>query len=61
MSRARAFAVALPPEAAAVDGLHDFGPALLIVETCFTRDGRPVVHALDYHRGDAFSFSFVRT
>jgi GntR family transcriptional regulator len=61
MSSARASAVSLPEGVAELDGLRDFGPALLIAETCFTKDGQPVIHALDYHRGDAFSFSFVRT
>ncbi|WP_181706113.1 GntR family transcriptional regulator [Chthonobacter rhizosphaerae] len=60
MSTAHASAVLLPEDVAARNDLRDFGPALLITETCFSADGEPVIYALDYHRGDAFSFSFVR-
>lgn len=60
MSTARASAVLLPPDVARRHRLGDFGPALLIAETCYTAEGRPVLFAKDYHRGDAFTFSFVR-
>ena len=40
--------------------LRDFGPALLIAETCFDAAGKPVNYALDYHRGSHFTFSLVR-
>jgi GntR family transcriptional regulator len=35
-------------------------PWLLIVERCLLADRRPVLYALDYHRGDIFSFDVVR-
>ena len=35
-------------------------PWLCITETCVTDDGRPVLHALDYHRGDIFAFHVLR-
>jgi GntR family transcriptional regulator len=35
-------------------------PWLCITETCVTDDGRPVLHAVDYHRGDIFAFHVVR-
>lgn len=35
-------------------------PWLLIVERCLLADRRPVLYALDYHRGDVFSFDVVR-
>jgi len=35
-------------------------PWLLITELCFTEQGKPVIYAQDYHRGDAFSFNFSR-
>jgi len=41
-------------------GLQAFGPALLIEEICYAADGTRVIYAMDYHRGSAFSFSFVR-
>lgn len=60
MSTAAASAVMLPSPAVAAHGLDTFGPAFLISETCFAEDGVPVLFARVYHRGDAFSFSFVR-
>lgn len=59
-STANVKATLLPPEVAAMHGLEAFGPALLIEEICYAADGAPVIYALDYHRGSAFSFSFVR-
>lgn len=49
------------PDAAAV-GLSRFAlePWLCITETCVTDEGRPVLHAVDYHRGDIFAFHVVR-
>lgn len=61
MSRAFASATLLPTEVAAAHGLNDFGPALLIEETAYTAAGRPVLHSMVYHRGEAFRFSFART
>ncbi|WP_435539223.1 GntR family transcriptional regulator [Azospirillum sp. ST 5-10] len=60
MSRATVSSVMLPAEVAERNDLHDFGPALLITEVAFSALGRPVIYALDYHRGSAFSFNFVR-
>ena len=40
--------------------LRNFGPALLITETCFNAVGAPVNFARDYHRGSHFTFSFTR-
>ena len=60
MSAASVSAVMLPVEAVERHGLKDFGPALLITETCFNAAGVPVNYAIDYHRGSHFSFSMVR-
>lgn len=60
MSTAVASSVMLPTEVSERNDLQDFGPAFLITETAFTPVGVPVVFAKDYHRGDRFSFSFVR-
>jgi GntR family transcriptional regulator len=35
-------------------------PWLLMVQTNFTRDGRPIIYSHDYHRGDAFTFNVLR-
>lgn len=59
-STAMVRAVTLPPEAARLHGLEEFGPALLIEEVCYAADGTRVIYAMDHHRGSAFSFSFVR-
>ncbi len=59
-STASVSAVMLPAETARLHGLEDFGAALLIEEICFATDGTRVIFAKDYHRGSAFSFSFVR-
>ena len=60
MSIAKASATVLPASVRDRPELADFGPVLLIAETCFTDRGHPVIFARDYHRGDAFTFSFVR-
>ena len=53
-------AAALPETAAvAMSGLAE-GSWLCITETCVTDEGRPVLHAVDYHRGDIFAFHVVR-
>ncbi|OOG72921.1 putative transcriptional regulator of 2-aminoethylphosphonate degradation operons [Ensifer sp. M14] len=60
MSAASVSAVMLPDDVVERHGLKDFGPALLITETCFNSAGAPVNYAIDYHRGSHFSFSLVR-
>jgi GntR family transcriptional regulator len=60
MSAASVTAVMLPDDVVERNDLRDFGPALLITETCFNAEGQPVVYAVDYHRGSHFSFSLVR-
>lgn len=60
MSAASVSAVTLPDEVIERNDLRDFGPALLITETCFNAAGIPVIYAIDYHRGSHFSFSFAR-
>ena len=60
MSAASVSAVMLPDDVSRLHGLDEFGPALLITETCFDLAGLPVVHAAVYHRGSYFSFSFAR-
>jgi len=60
MSAAAVTAVMLPGDVVERNDLRDFGPALLITETCFNAVGIPVIYAIDYHRGSHFSFSLVR-
>ena len=60
ISQARVRATLLPEEVAARHDLRDFGPALVIEETAYLDSGPPVLHALDYHRGDRYAFSFLR-
>jgi GntR family transcriptional regulator len=60
MSAANVSAVTLPQDVVDQNSLQDFGPALLIRETCFSALGLPVIYAIDYHRGSHFSFSFAR-
>lgn len=60
MSAATVSAVTLPDEVIERNDLRDFGPALLITETCFNAAGIPVIYAVDYHRGSHFSFSLAR-
>ncbi|MFI3904433.1 MULTISPECIES: GntR family transcriptional regulator [Brucella/Ochrobactrum group] len=59
-STASVSSVEIPEEARKLHELEEFGPALLIEEICFSSDGSRVIFAKDYHRGSAFSFSFVR-
>lgn len=59
-STARISATELPQAAVDLHYLHDFGPALMIREMCFTERGQRVVLAEVYHSGNAFAFSFVR-
>lgn len=59
-STANVTATHLPEDVVKLYGLESFGPALLIEEVCFASDGARVIYAKDYHRGSAFSFSFVR-
>ncbi len=60
MSAATVSAVMLPNDVVERNDLRDFGPALLITETCFNAAGIPVIYAIDYHRGSHFSFSLAR-
>lgn len=60
MSAASVTAVMLPEDVVERNDLRDFGPALLITETCFNAAGVPVIYAIDYHRGSHFTFSLVR-
>jgi GntR family transcriptional regulator len=60
MSAAKVSAVLLPEDVVQRHDLADFGPALLIAETCFNVAGEPVIYAVDYHRGSHFTFSLVR-
>jgi GntR family transcriptional regulator len=61
VSSAATIAATKLPEAAQVSlsGLSD-EPWLCITETCVTDDGRVVLHATDFHRGDIFAFHVVR-
>jgi|SRR3954452_4185535 GntR family transcriptional regulator len=59
-SVARLRAVTLPPHLASRHGLAGLGPWLLVEETCVDQLGRPVLFALDYHRGDDIAFHVVR-
>ncbi|PWE55790.1 GntR family transcriptional regulator [Metarhizobium album] len=61
MSAANVSAVMLPDDVVGRNDLRDFGPALLITETCFDTSGMPVIYAIDYHRGSHFTFSLART
>lgn len=60
MSAASVSSVMLPDDVVERHDLRDFGPALLITETCFNAAGEPVNYAIDYHRGSHFSFSLTR-
>lgn len=53
-------AESLPKDVTTRYGLEDFGMSLTIEETTYTDAGIPVNHAVDYHRGSHFSFSFLR-
>jgi GntR family transcriptional regulator len=60
MSAASVSAAELPKSAPSAIRNKYHGPWLLISEVCFTDEGRPIVFARDYHRGDLFSFTFPR-
>ena len=60
MSSASVSAVTLPDDVVARTNLREFGPALLITEIAYAPAGTAVVYARDYHKGSAFSFSFLR-
>lgn len=60
MSAASVSAVVIPEDVRKRHKLGQFGPSLLITETCFDAGGIPVVQAAVYHRGSRFSFSFAR-
>jgi GntR family transcriptional regulator len=60
MSAASVSSVMLPDAVVERHDLRDFGPSLLITETCFNAAGLPVNYAIDYHRGSHFSFSLTR-
>jgi GntR family transcriptional regulator len=53
-------AVTLPGSAPAELSEYAHDPWLCIRETCVTDDGRSVLDAIDYHRGDIFAFHFLR-
>jgi GntR family transcriptional regulator len=59
-SSAQLKAVTLPQDVAAILGEDVRSPWLLMVQTHFTTDGRPVLYSHDYHRGDAFTFNVLR-
>ncbi|EAV41763.1 GntR family transcriptional regulator [Roseibium aggregatum] len=59
-STATVKSVMLPDMVVRMHNLETFGSALLIEEICYSADGSRVIFAQDYHRGSAFSFSFVR-
>jgi len=60
LSSASVSSVRTPPAIARTANLPADQPWLLITELCFTEQGKPVIYAQDYHRGDAFSFNFSR-
>ncbi len=53
-------AVNLPDDIATAHNLDGLGPWLLVTEVGITREGRRVLFAQDYHRGDEISFSVIR-
>jgi GntR family transcriptional regulator len=59
-SAATIAAVPLPKTARSLVGDAAGQPWLCITETCVTGDGRAVLHATDFHRGDIFAFHVVR-
>ena len=59
-SAASISAVALPRSAADELSERADQPWLCITETCVTDDGRPVLHSIDYHRSDIFTFHVLR-
>ncbi len=59
-SVARIRAVDLPADVSARHSLDGLGPWLLVEETCVSREGRPVLFAQDFHRGEDIAFHVVR-
>lgn len=59
-STAQLRAVTLPRGVAASLGENSRAPWLLMVQTHFTPNGRPVLYSHDYHRGDALTFNVLR-
>ena len=59
-STAQLSAVTLPHGIAGAIGEDGRAPWLLMIQTHFTADGRPVLFSHDYHRGDAFTFNVLR-
>ena len=59
-SIARISATDLPAEYAVKHDLQQYDPWLLVEETCVTRDGQRVLHALDYHRSSEIAFNVIR-
>lgn len=59
-STAMVSAAFVPADAVKKWQFADFGPSLLVTETCFTAEGLPVLFSKDYHHGKYFSFSFAR-
>lgn len=59
-STAQLRAVTLPHGIAPALGEDAHAPWLLMIQTHFTADGRPVLFSHDYHRGDAFTFNVLR-
>jgi len=53
-------ATSLPEEWAERHRLQGLGPWLLVTEVGLTKEGRRVLYARDYHRGDEISFSVLR-
>jgi GntR family transcriptional regulator len=60
VSTANVSATLLPADAVKQWKLADFGPVMLVTETCFTAEGQPILFAKDYHHGKYFTFSFAR-
>jgi GntR family transcriptional regulator len=59
-SAANLSAVNLPEEIADKYNLGGLDPWMLISETCIAREGRRILVAEDYHRGDAIGFNVLR-
>ncbi len=59
-STANVSATTIPRDAQEKWSLLEFGPVLLVTETCFTAEGVPILFAKDYHHGKYFKFSFAR-
>jgi GntR family transcriptional regulator len=59
-SAAQIRAISLPEDLQPLDPSDTEVEWLLITERCVTEDGTPVLHSMDYHRGDVFSFHVLR-